>query len=49
MGYTLREIADTLGIPVGTVKSRLSRATASMRQILTADPEPQTAREGQVA
>lgn len=51
MGFTLQEIASSLGIPVGTVKSRLSRATASMRQILTAEQEPQTVevKQGQVA
>jgi RNA polymerase sigma-70 factor (ECF subfamily) len=51
MGYTLHEIAGSLGIPVGTVKSRLSRATASMRQVLTADQAPQAVKvkQGQVA
>jgi DNA-directed RNA polymerase specialized sigma24 family protein len=31
------EIAETLGIPVGTVKSRLRYATAAMRAPLDAD------------
>jgi RNA polymerase sigma-70 factor (ECF subfamily) len=31
------EIAETLGIPVGTVKSRLRYATAAMRALLDAD------------
>jgi RNA polymerase sigma factor (sigma-70 family) len=42
-GYSFPEIADTLGIPVGTAKSRVHRATSAMRAALTADarsPEP---------
>jgi RNA polymerase sigma-70 factor (ECF subfamily) len=43
-GLTYAEVAETLGIPVGTVMSRLSRARRRMRaQLLTAD-----AREGSV-
>ena len=34
-GYKLEEIQDLMGIPVGTVKSRLHRARARLRQILT--------------
>jgi RNA polymerase sigma-70 factor (ECF subfamily) len=45
----LRDVADVLGIPIGTVSSRLSRAMGSMRAALEADarpPEPAgTARE----
>jgi RNA polymerase sigma-70 factor (ECF subfamily) len=33
-GLTCEEIAETLGIPTGTVKSRLSRAREAMRQRL---------------
>ena len=33
-GYKLTEIQDLMGIPVGTVKSRLHRARARLRQIL---------------
>jgi RNA polymerase sigma-70 factor (ECF subfamily) len=34
-GYKLEEIHDITGIPVGTVKSRLHRARARLREILT--------------
>lgn len=33
-GYELSEIGDILGVPVGTVKSRISRAKQTMRTIL---------------
>ena len=36
-GYKLSEIQELTGIPVGTVKSRLHRARARLRDILTAD------------
>ncbi len=35
-GYPERATAQTLGIPVGTVKSRLARARAKLRQEITA-------------
>ncbi len=35
-GYKLAEIQDLTGIPVGTIKSRLHRARARLREILTA-------------
>jgi RNA polymerase sigma-70 factor (ECF subfamily) len=35
-GYKLEEIHKLIGIPVGTVKSRLHRARARLREILTA-------------
>ena len=38
----LGEIAETLGIPLGTVKSRLHYATASLRAALEADARPST-------
>ena len=36
-GYKLSEIHELMGIPVGTVKSRLHRARGRLRQILEAD------------
>ena len=37
VGLTLPEIADELGIPLGTVKSRLHHATQALRAALDAD------------
>ena len=37
LGMTVPEVADHLGIPNGTVKSRLSYATAAIRAALEAD------------
>ena len=36
-GFTLAEIGEVLGLPVGTVKSRLHRALSTMRAALDAD------------
>ncbi len=36
-GYKLTEIQELTGVPVGTIKSRLHRARARLRQILTED------------
>ena len=36
MGYDYAEAAALLGLPLGTVKSRLSRARANLRDRLTA-------------
>ena len=36
-GYKITEIQELTGIPAGTVKSRLHRARARLREILTAD------------
>jgi len=35
---TYQECADALGLPVGTVRSRLNRARRKMRKALGADP-----------
>jgi RNA polymerase sigma-70 factor, ECF subfamily len=37
LGLTLDEVAGALGVPPGTVRSRLHRATAAMRAALDAD------------
>ena len=36
-GFPLADIADVLGIPLGTVKSRLHRSLRTMRAALDAD------------
>ena len=36
-GYPYGEIAEIIGVPAGTVKSRLSRGRARLRDILRAD------------
>ena len=36
-GYKLTEIQELTGVPIGTVKSRLHRARARLREILEAD------------
>lgn len=36
-GYKMTEIQELIGVPVGTVKSRLSRARTRLREILEAD------------
>ena len=36
-GYKMTEIQELIGVPVGTVKSRLHRARARLREILSAD------------
>jgi RNA polymerase sigma-70 factor (ECF subfamily) len=48
LGLPLVEIAELLGIPAGTARSRLHYAIAELRDALTADAQP-TAREGRFA
>ena len=37
LGMPLPDVAATLGIPLGTAKSRLHRSLAAMRATITAD------------
>ena len=48
VGLPLVEIAETLGVPAGTARSRLHYATLSLRTAMTAD-EATVAREGRLA
>ncbi len=45
-GYSVPEVADILGIPLGTAKSRIHRATSAMRAALEADGRTTLALEG---
>ena len=50
MGMPLTEVAATLGIPVGTVKSRLNRALRDMRTTVALDePAASSVPEGRLA
>jgi RNA polymerase sigma-70 factor, ECF subfamily len=48
-GFPLTEIADILGIPVGTVKSRLHRSIHTMRAALDADSRVVSIDRGRIA
>ncbi len=41
-GLTLAEVADVVGVPLGTVKSRLHHATRAMRAAIVADGQIDT-------
>jgi RNA polymerase sigma-70 factor (ECF subfamily) len=43
LGMPLPEVATSLGIPLGTAKSRLHYALGAMRIAVTAEPEPSAA------
>jgi RNA polymerase sigma-70 factor, ECF subfamily len=45
LGYPLTEIAETLGIPVGTARSRLHYATRQLRAAIEADARPTAPKE----
>jgi DNA-directed RNA polymerase specialized sigma24 family protein len=51
LGMPLPEVATSLGIPLGTAKSRLHYALAAMRVTVTAEPAPasEQVRGGNVA
>jgi RNA polymerase sigma-70 factor (ECF subfamily) len=48
VGFPVPEIADVLGVPVGTVKSRIFRATQAMRAALAADATSTRLTEGRI-
>jgi RNA polymerase sigma-70 factor (ECF subfamily) len=49
MGLGLEEAASALGVPLGTVKSRLNRATASFRAALEAEDRETALMRGHMA
>jgi RNA polymerase sigma factor (sigma-70 family) len=49
LGLSVDEVAAALGIPLGTAKSRLHRATAAMRAALDADARPPMTNERRLA
>ena len=49
LGFSLDEAAEALGIPPGTVRSRLHRAINAMRAALEADARPPMLSEGRPA
>ena len=49
LDLTIEETADAMGVPVGTAKSRLHRATSAMRAVLEADARASRLVEGPVS
>jgi RNA polymerase sigma-70 factor, ECF subfamily len=49
LGLPLVEVAELLGVPAGTARSRLHYAIEGLRHALTASREPLAAREGRLA
>jgi RNA polymerase sigma-70 factor (ECF subfamily) len=51
VGMSVPDLAETLGIPLGTAQSRLGRALAALRAVMQADldTEPAAVRRGQIA
>jgi RNA polymerase sigma-70 factor (ECF subfamily) len=49
LGLSLDETAEVLGVPPGTVRSRLHRATSAMRAALEADARSSLLNEGRPA
>jgi RNA polymerase sigma-70 factor (ECF subfamily) len=49
LGFSLDDAAEVLGIPPGTVRSRLHRAIAAMRAALEADARSPLINEGRPA
>jgi RNA polymerase sigma-70 factor (ECF subfamily) len=47
LGLSLDEVADTLGVPVGTVRSRLHYAMRGLRAALDADARPSSRKTAQ--
>jgi RNA polymerase sigma-70 factor, ECF subfamily len=46
VGLTLAEIAESLGIPAGTARSRLHYASRALRSAIVADRKPANEKEG---
>ncbi len=40
LGYPISEVAEILGLPVGTVKSRLNRGLRALRTAVSIEPDP---------